>query len=57
VDEEIARIVESEYAKSKNILEKNRAVLDTVAAELLEKETIDAKEFNAIIQMKAAEAV
>ncbi|MDR0403859.1 MAG: ATP-dependent zinc metalloprotease FtsH [Treponema sp.] len=57
VDEEIARIVESEYVKSKNILEKNRALLDTVAAELLEKETIDAKEFNAIIQTKAAEAV
>ncbi|MDR2049925.1 MAG: ATP-dependent zinc metalloprotease FtsH [Treponema sp.] len=56
VDEEIARIVEGEYVKSKDILEKNRAVLDTVAAELLEKETIDAKEFNAIIQVKAAEA-
>jgi cell division protease FtsH len=55
IDEEIARIVESEYAKSKNILEKNRTVLDTVAGELLEKETIDAKEFNAIIQVKTAE--
>jgi cell division protease FtsH len=57
VDEEIARIVESEYVKSKNILEKNRAVLDTVAQVLLEKETIDAKEFNALIQVKTAEAV
>jgi cell division protease FtsH len=57
VDEEIARIVESEYVKSKNILEKNRAVLDTVAQVLLEKETIDAKEFNALVQAEAAEVL
>jgi cell division protease FtsH len=50
VDEEIARTVEQEYLKSAEILRRNRAVLDNVAAVLLEKETIDAKEFNALIQ-------
>ncbi|MDR1506760.1 MAG: ATP-dependent zinc metalloprotease FtsH [Treponema sp.] len=56
VDEEIARIVESEYAKSKVVLEKNRDLLDTVAKVLLEKETIDAKEFDALIQLKTEPA-
>jgi cell division protease FtsH len=49
VDEEIARIVEREYAKTKVILEENRAVLDRVAAALLEKETLDEKEFKALL--------
>jgi cell division protease FtsH len=50
VDEEIARIVEREYVKSQGILEANRAILDKIASVLLEKETIDAKEFNALVQ-------
>jgi cell division protease FtsH len=49
VDEEIARIVEGEYAKTKELLEERRAVLDRVAAALLEKETLDEKEFKALI--------
>ena len=49
VDEEIARIVESEYAKAKNILEDRRDVLDNVATALLEKETLDEKEFKALL--------
>jgi cell division protease FtsH len=49
VDEEIARIVEREYAKTKEILEKRRGVLDQVALALLEKETLDEKEFKALI--------
>jgi len=49
VDEEIARIIDIEYAKSKKILEEQRAVLDNVSAALLEKETLDEKEFKALI--------
>jgi cell division protease FtsH len=49
VDEEIARIVETEYAKAREILQQRRAVLDQVALALLEKETLDEKEFKAII--------
>jgi len=49
VDEEIARIIDIEYAKSKKILEEQRAVLNNVSAALLEKETLDEKEFKALI--------
>ena len=49
VDEEIARIIDGEYAKAKKILEDQRAVLDNVSAALLEKETLDEKEFKALI--------
>jgi len=53
VDEEIARIIDSEYAKSKELLEKNRAVLDCVSAALLDKETLDEKEFKALLAAAA----
>jgi cell division protease FtsH len=49
VDEEIARVVETEYAKTKEILELRRIILDRVAGALLEKETLDEKEFKALI--------
>jgi len=49
VDEEIARIIDGEYAKAKKILEEQRTVLDNVSAALLEKETLDEKEFKALI--------
>jgi cell division protease FtsH len=49
VDEEIARIIDCEYAKAKELLEKNRGVLDCVSAALLEKETLDEKEFKALL--------
>jgi cell division protease FtsH len=49
VDEEIARIIDGEYAKAKELLEKNRGVLDCVSAALLEKETLDEKEFKALL--------
>jgi cell division protease FtsH len=49
VDEEIARVVEREYGKTKEILETRRGVLDLVAAALLEKESLDEKEFKALL--------
>jgi cell division protease FtsH len=51
IDEEIARIVEREYAKAKDMLETQRTVLDTIAGVLLEKETIDSKEFNELLKL------
>jgi cell division protease FtsH len=48
VDEEIARMVDQEYKRTAEILEERRAVLDQVAAALLEKETLDEKEFKAL---------
>jgi cell division protease FtsH len=49
IDEEIARIIETEYVKAKKILEERREVLDKVSSALLEKETLDEKEFKALL--------
>jgi cell division protease FtsH len=49
IDEEVARIIEKEYAKAKKILEERRDILNKVAEALLEKETLDEKEFKALI--------
>jgi len=49
VDEEIARIIETEYAKAKKILEDRRDILDNISTALLEKETIDEKEFKVLL--------
>jgi len=49
VDEEIARIIETEFAKVKQLLEEKREILDKVAASLLEKETLDEREFKALL--------
>jgi len=49
IDEEIARVIETEYVKAKQILEERRNTLDTVASALLEKETLEEKEFKALL--------
>jgi cell division protease FtsH len=50
VDEEIARIINDEYAKAQGILKEKRDILDRVSAALLEKETLDEKEFKAFME-------
>jgi cell division protease FtsH len=50
VDEEIARMVETEYGKTRAVLDQRRQTLDRVAAALLEKETLDEKEFRALLE-------
>jgi cell division protease FtsH len=58
IDEEIANIVEKRYAGVTDILSQNRAALDTVAGQLLEKETLDEKEFKALVgEVATANAV
>jgi cell division protease FtsH len=49
IDEEIARIVEQRYALAKEKLATNRLLLDRIACLLLEKETLDEKEFAALM--------
>ncbi|GMO34374.1 MAG: ATP-dependent zinc metalloprotease FtsH [Termitinemataceae bacterium] len=49
IDEEIARITETQYKKVKDDLTANRELLEQVAAILLEKETIDEKQFKDIV--------
>jgi cell division protease FtsH len=53
VDEEIARIVEAQYEKVKESLRTSRTLLESVAEKLLEKETIDEKEFKTLIGQAA----
>jgi len=53
IDEEIARMVDQRYALSKEKLDGNRPLLEKIAGILLEKETLDEREFKALM----AEAV
>ena len=53
IDEEIARIIDAEYQKALGILQKHRIVLDKVASALLDKETLDGKEFCALLEEPA----
>jgi cell division protease FtsH len=53
IDAEIHRLVEEQYQRAKDILTKNRGVLDKVAATLLEFETIDGKHVHEILETGA----
>jgi cell division protease FtsH len=50
IDEEVAGIVEKRYAGVWETLSRNRILLDTVASRLLEKETLDEKEFRSLVE-------
>jgi len=50
IDEEVKRIVIEAYDTSKNLLTSNRDLLETFAKTLLEKETMDGPEIDALIQ-------
>ena len=49
IDEEIARIINERYNHVIALLEAHKDVLEYIALRLLEKETMDAKEFNEIL--------
>jgi cell division protease FtsH len=50
IDEEVKKIVIEAYNTSKNLLTANRDILETFAKALLEKETMDGAEIDALIQ-------
>ncbi|MBR2386761.1 ATP-dependent zinc metalloprotease FtsH, partial [bacterium] len=50
IDKEIKRIVDEQYARAIKLLTDNRDMLDRLANELLERETIDEAEFNEIME-------
>jgi len=54
IDEEIARIVDQRYAHAKEKLGESRPLLEKIASLLLEKETLDEKEFKALMAEGAA---
>lgn len=49
IDEEMKRIVDAKYEEAKELLNSNRDMLEAIAKELLDKETIDAEEFQDIM--------
>lgn len=53
IDSEVDRLIEEGYKKAVSTITKNKKKLETVAAELLKKETLDAEEFKAIMDTKA----
>lgn len=50
IDREVKSIVEGQYAYAKQILTENRDLLDAIAKELLEKETLENEEVTEIIR-------
>jgi cell division protease FtsH len=57
IDDEIRRIVESAHQTAKSLLSERRDDLERVSKLLLERETIDAKEFVALLAGKSPEEV
>jgi cell division protease FtsH len=49
IDEEVNRIVSEQYERVKELLAKHRPHMDEIVAVLLEKETLDRKEVDAIL--------
>ena len=49
IDEEIKSIVDARYELAKQLLSENRDMLEKISKELLDKETIDDKEFESIM--------
>jgi cell division protease FtsH len=57
IDDEIRRIVESAHQTAKGLLNERRADLERVSKLLLERETIDAEQFVALLEGKSGEEV
>ena len=55
IDTEIKQIVDERYALAKELLTKNRDMLEVISRELLDKETIDEKEFSEIMHKVESE--
>ena len=49
IDAEVSKLVEDAYARAEKALSDNRAKLERVAAKLLEKETMDGREVEALL--------
>ncbi|MEO8276261.1 MAG: ATP-dependent zinc metalloprotease FtsH [Thermoanaerobaculia bacterium] len=55
IDAEVSRIVQRAYQQAQEILQRQRAVLDRVAADLLEKESLEGAEIYAVIEKLTGE--
>ncbi|MBK8989119.1 MAG: ATP-dependent zinc metalloprotease FtsH [Chloroflexi bacterium] len=50
IDQEVRALIDQEYDRARAILSENRETLDRVARELIERETLEAEEFVAVIE-------
>ena len=57
IDDEIRRIVEAAHQTAKDLLNEKREALDTISKILLERETIDAEQFVALLEGKPEDEV
>lgn len=57
IDSEIRRVVDEAYDMARTVLNEHRAELDQVSMLLIEKETIDREEFEALLRGEEPEAV
>jgi len=57
IDQEIKNIVDERYELAKKLLSENRDMLEAISRELLDKETIDEKEFEEIMDRVRSERV
>jgi cell division protease FtsH len=57
IDDEVRRIVEDAHQTAKDILSEHREQLDTISQILLERETIEAEEFIALLEGKPEDEV
>jgi cell division protease FtsH len=55
IDKEIRRIVDESYDRAEDLLVDNRALLDRLAADLIEYETVDAEHLKRLIEEYAVE--
>jgi cell division protease FtsH len=55
IDNEVKKILDEGYKKAITVIRENRKKLDSVAEELIKKETIEAEEFEAIMKTDKAE--
>jgi cell division protease FtsH len=50
IDAEVSRLLRESYQRAKDILEKNRGSLDIVAKTLIERETLDGRDVDALVK-------
>ena len=50
VDDEVSRVINTAYARAKDVLSENRGLLDTIAANLLERETLAKDDFAVLLR-------
>lgn len=57
IDKEVRKIIDASYVKAKQLLEDNIDKLHLIAGNLIEKETLEADEFTALMEDKTVEEV